>query len=86
MIIVYDNFMSQSIKIVHENQKKRGAGRPRTGMDPVISARIPEKILAGVVKWAADNGVTRSEAIVRLLAQALSVKLCLEFFVSGING
>jgi hypothetical protein len=72
-IIVYETFMSPSTKIVHEIKKKRGPGRPRAGVEiaEAITTRIPGELLARVTEWAADNRVTRSDAIARLLAQAL---------------
>jgi hypothetical protein len=42
------------------------------GRDPAISARIPRDVLARVESWAAMNDLSRSEAIGRLLEDALN--------------
>jgi hypothetical protein len=64
--------MSESTIFVHENKKKRGPGRPRNpDMGAAVSARFPPDILARIKQWAADNGLTRSEAIVHLVTRAL---------------
>ena len=65
--------MRESTIIVHENKKKRGPGRPRNpDMGAAVSARFPTDILARIVKWAADNGLTRSEAIVQFVTRGLT--------------
>jgi hypothetical protein len=69
---VYDNSMSRSTIIVNEKEKKRGRGRPRTGMDPVVAARIPPDLLAEIVQWAADNDCSRSDAIVHFLKRGVT--------------
>jgi hypothetical protein len=62
--------MKKSIKVM---PKKRG--RPATGKDPQIVARMPAEMLANVDAWAAANEANRSEAIRRLVDLALKVKL-----------
>jgi hypothetical protein len=52
--------------------KKRG--RPATGKDPQIVARMPAEYIASVDAWAAANETTRSEAIRRLVELGLTVK------------
>jgi metal-responsive CopG/Arc/MetJ family transcriptional regulator len=37
----------------------------------MVGLRLPEEFTARVDTWAAENGVTRSEAIRRLVEQAL---------------
>jgi hypothetical protein len=54
--------------------QKRGRGRPATGRDPMISARIPVEVLAKLDEWAANNECTRSTAAAELLAKALAAK------------
>ncbi len=54
-----------------DQNKKRGPGRPVTGRDPAVSARVPKEVLARVDEWAAAYNYTRSEAIARLLENAL---------------
>jgi hypothetical protein len=52
---------------ISEIQKRR-RGRPATGRDPAVAARIPKKVLAVVDKWAFMNDVpTRAGAIRRLV-------------------
>jgi hypothetical protein len=61
--------MKKPIKAV---PKKRG--RPATGKDPQIVARMPAEYIASVDAWAAANETTRSEAIRRLVELGLTVK------------
>ena len=62
--------MAKSIKV---NQKK-GRGRPATGRDPVTAVRLSEDLTAAVDRWADSEAVNRSEAIRRLVEQALKAK------------
>jgi hypothetical protein len=48
-------------------------GRPATGKDPLISARVPVDVVASIEAWSAAKGVTRSEAIRRLVELGLTV-------------
>jgi hypothetical protein len=65
--------MTKSITV---HQKRRG--RPATGRDPAVTARLPGTTIAKVDQWAAKNDATRSDAIRRLvelgLASAQAVK------------
>ena len=61
--------MKKSIKVM---PKKRG--RPPTGKDPQIVARMPAISIASVDAWAVANGITRSEAIRRLVELGLKAK------------
>ncbi|WP_110094081.1 ribbon-helix-helix protein, CopG family [Novacetimonas maltaceti] len=58
--------MTQSIKV---HQKKRG--RPPTGRDPLVSARLPEPDVKAIEGWASSQDLTRSEAIRRLIQLGL---------------
>ena len=58
--------MKQSIKVM---PKKRG--RPATGKDPQIVARMPAAMLANVDAWATANETTRSEAFRQLVELGL---------------
>jgi Arc/MetJ-type ribon-helix-helix transcriptional regulator len=60
--------MSKSIKV---HPKKR-RGRPATGKDPLVSARLPQSVIDQVHEWAATNEASRSEAIRRLVELGLS--------------
>jgi hypothetical protein len=66
----YTYFMARSIK-VHPKKKR---GRPATGKDPLVSARLPQTLIDLVEQWSASNDVTRSEAIRRLVELGLTVK------------
>jgi Ribbon-helix-helix protein, copG family len=50
---------------------KKKPGRPATGNDPLISARVPPEIVAAIDAWADKNSATRSEAIRRLVELGL---------------
>jgi hypothetical protein len=49
--------------------KKRG--RPATGRDPLVSARLRQEIVQAVDKWANRNKVSRSEALRKLVELGL---------------
>jgi hypothetical protein len=56
------------------NKEKRPRGRPRTGIGPAISMRLypeMEAALAAWIKRQPDPKPSRSEAIRRLLGEAL---------------
>ncbi|MGV4877653.1 ribbon-helix-helix protein, CopG family [Acetobacter indonesiensis] len=50
---------------INGNQKKRG--RPATGERSHIAARVSEDEIKKIDEWAARHGVTRAEAIRRLV-------------------
>lgn len=56
-------------KSITGNQKKRG--RPKTGERSHIAARVTDDEAQAIDAWAEANGVTRAEAIRRLLSKAL---------------
>lgn len=56
-------------KSINGNQKKRG--RPKTGERSHIAARVTDDEAHAIDAWAEDNGVTRAEAIRRLIAKGL---------------
>jgi hypothetical protein len=62
--------MKKSIKVV----PKKRRGRPATGKDPHIAARMPSALITDVEAWAAANDTTRSEAIRRLVELGLTVR------------
>ena len=51
---------------------RRNRGRPATGQDPAVSTRLPQLLITELEKWAADNELSRSKAIRRLIEQALN--------------
>jgi len=50
---------------------KRKPGRPATGRDPVISGRVPPELIKEMDAWAKQAGLTRSEALGRLIEAGL---------------
>jgi hypothetical protein len=62
--------MAKSIKV---HPKKR-RGRPATGKDPLVSARLPQTLIDQVEHWAGSNEASRSEAIRQLLEIGLKAK------------
>jgi hypothetical protein len=65
----YTAIMGKSIKV---HQKK--LGRPATGRDPAVTARMPQSIIDQIERWAQSQGATRSEAIRLLVEIALKAK------------
>jgi hypothetical protein len=54
---------------------KKPRGRPPTGQDPLISARVTSETVSAIEAWRAKHGgVTRSEAIRRLVELGLKAK------------
>ena len=68
----YDNhkLMGRSIP---DNQKKRGRGRPRTGVTPMTGVRFSAELLTKIQKWARNqpDKPNKAEAIQRLVEHAL---------------
>jgi hypothetical protein len=62
--------MKKSIKV----HPKKSRGRPATGKNPLISARVPPALIVRIEKWADTNEVTRSESIRSLMELGLTVK------------
>jgi hypothetical protein len=62
--------MKKSIKVA----PKKRRGRPSTGKDPHMAARMPAELIAGVEAWATANGTTRSDAFRRLVELGLKGK------------
>lgn len=46
-------------------------GRPATGKDPLISARVPATLIEAIDRWARQSKMTRSQAVRRLLEWGL---------------
>jgi hypothetical protein len=62
--------MKKSKKV--EPKKRRG--RPATGKDPHIAARMPPELIAEVEAWAVTNDTSRSDAFRRLVEIGLTAK------------
>jgi len=57
------------------NPPKKRPGRPATGTDPLVSARLPEAVITAIDEWAERHGAeSRSEAIRRLVELGLKGK------------
>jgi hypothetical protein len=54
--------MSKSISV-----KRKKAGRPATGTEPLYGVRIADPLMKQIMDWAKAQGATRSEAIRRLV-------------------
>ena len=53
-------------KSIHSVNKKK-MGRPATGHDPVVAARVPEDVVARVEKWVRNPRVPIYRVIDKLL-------------------
>jgi hypothetical protein len=62
--------MKKSIKVAH----KKSRGRPATGKDPHMAARMPRALIAEVEAWAEAHGTSRSDAFRRLVELGLKAK------------
>jgi hypothetical protein len=62
--------MKKSIKVAP--QKRRG--RPATGKNPHVAARMPIELIAQVEAWAAANNASRSKAFRDLVELGLKAK------------
>ena len=59
--------MKKPIKVA----PKKRRGRPATGKDPHMAARMPPALIAKVEAWAAANETSRSDAFRRLVGIGL---------------
>ena len=66
----YNPKMKKSIRV---KPKKRG--RPATGKDPLVGARLPPALIDQLDAWASRGSIGRSEAMRRLLERALASEL-----------
>lgn len=62
--------MKKSIKVAHKKRR----GRPATGKDPHMAARMPAELIAEVEAWAASHDISRSDAFRRLVELGLKAK------------
>lgn len=55
--------------------KRKGAGRPATGRDPMRGVRMPEKLYSAILKWAKSQSdrPAFAEAVRRLVTKALGL-------------
>jgi short subunit dehydrogenase-like uncharacterized protein len=54
--------------------KRKTAGRPATGTEPLYGVRINDPLMKQIMDWGEVQGATRSEAIRRLVELGLTVK------------
>lgn len=54
--------------------KRKKAGRPATGTEPLYGVRIADSLMKQIMDWANSQGASRSEAIRRLVEIGLKVK------------
>jgi hypothetical protein len=54
--------------------KRKKAGRPATGTEPLYGVRIADPLMKQIMDWAKTQGATRSEAIRRLVELGLTIK------------
>jgi hypothetical protein len=62
--------MKKSIKVA----PKKRRGRPATGKDPHVAARMPAELIARIEAWAEANDTSRSDAFRRLVEIGLGAK------------
>jgi hypothetical protein len=56
---------------VYKKKKFSRRGRPATGHDPVLTARIPAELLEKLEKWARANNCSRSAAVAVMIERGL---------------
>jgi hypothetical protein len=61
--------MAKSITV-----KRKKAGRPATGTEPLYGVRMSDELMAQIQKWGRESSATRSEAIRRLVELGLKAK------------
>ncbi|WP_377827416.1 ribbon-helix-helix protein, CopG family [Bradyrhizobium lupini] len=59
--------MNKPIK-VRPNQRR---GRPATGKDPLVSARLPKNLITAIEALAENQKISRSDAVRRLIESGL---------------
>jgi hypothetical protein len=63
--------MRKSVTVKH---KKRGRGRPATGVTPIVGLRMPPEMREEMEKLAREDRVTLSKKILQVLAKHLPKK------------
>ena len=58
-----------------KRKQTRARGRPATGRDPPVTARIPNDAIELLDRWAKSEGITRGEAIRQLIEVGLKAKV-----------
>jgi hypothetical protein len=60
--------------MVKAQTDKPKRGRPATGQNAMYGARFSPTLIEKIDKWAARQGITRSEAIRRLVERGLTAE------------
>ena len=68
------DFTSNVIIAKSISVKRKKAGRPATGTEPLYGVRISDELMGQIQKWGRENSATRSEAIRRLVELGLKAK------------
>ena len=63
----YTYFMQGQFKV----PPKKRRGRPATGKDPLLSARLPAKLIETIELIAASETLTKSEAVRKLIERGV---------------
>jgi molybdate transport system regulatory protein len=76
---ISDSTIAYRLNIGHSvghapRQTRDTRGRPKAGAGVLLSGRVPPALAAVVDKWAKAHGVSRSQAIRRLVEQALGIR------------
>src|SRR6266536_1414496 len=66
-------YVSHKIMVpsISVRQKKRGRGRPATGIRPLVSFRLSEEETARIDAWGDQRGLSRSDAIRAMITEVL---------------
>ena len=59
--------------VVSDFSSKDSAVRRRTGLDPISAVKLSERLTASVDAWAEGQGLTRSDAICKLVELGLKI-------------
>jgi metal-responsive CopG/Arc/MetJ family transcriptional regulator len=51
---------------------RKKPGPPPTGKTPLVSVRLPERLIAALDNWAGKNDISRSEAVRIILEKVLT--------------
>lgn len=66
-----ERFWYSKIMSVEPAPLKRPRGRPRTGRDPTMSLRLPERVIRELDELASSRGLARSQMARELIIIAL---------------
>jgi hypothetical protein len=61
-------------KSISAKQKKRGRGRPPTGITPMVGLRMPAEMRKQAEALAEEEGITLSKKLLNIIADGLAKK------------